>query len=359
MSWYKAAQVSVENGSKLVTVVSAEPLTGIRSHDSLEIAQFNGVDIDITYTDPATDDLIIKLVSGWPHATQTLQSAQVVPTAVNFNVGAQILEDTKNKVFTHLASYFAFGTQASGTVTFQGVGVDDSDITLRSIPQYRTDLDALENQVGGSVASVNAIDTQVNGAGGLIDQVDAAASSLLGIDTVISGYMATTEGYRDSALDARDTSEGYRDEALAFKNTTEGYRDTTIGYVTMTEGYRDEAETYKSGAVSAKNLAEQYRDEAEDFKNQAGNIAGGDFVTKSTTVNGKALSGNITIEATDLNLGSVDNTSDADKPISTSAQSALDNKANQSALDALETAIGLPALQARLDEIEILALAGL
>ena len=331
MSWYKAAQVSVENGSKLVTVVSAEPLTGIRSHDSLEIAQFNGVDIDITYTDPATDDLIIKLVSGWPHATQTLQSAQVVPTAVNFNVGAQILEDTKNKVFTHLASYFAFGTQASGTVTFQGVGVDDSDITLRSIPQYRTDLDALENQVGGSVASVNAIDTQVNGAGGLIDQVDAAASSLLGIDTVISGYMATTEGYRD----------------------------TTIGYVTMTEGYRDEAETYKSGAVSAKNLAEQYRDEAEDFKNQAGNIAGGDFVTKSTTVNGKALSGNITIEATDLNLGSVDNTSDADKPISTSAQSALDNKANQSALDALETAIGLPALQARLDEIEILALAGL
>jgi hypothetical protein len=343
MSWYKAAQVSVENGSKLVTVVSAEPLVGIRAHDSLEIAQFNGVDIETTYTDPATNDLVIKLVSAWPHATQELQAAQVVPTAVNFNGGAQILEDTKNKVFAHLASYFAFGTQATGTVTFNGVGVGDSDVTIRTIPQYQTDLDALESQVGGSVSAVTAIDTQVNGEGGLLDQVDAAADTLSTIDSTLSGYVTTAEGYRDSTASAVNLAEGFRDATLAYRDDTEGFHDLVSGWKTDVSGY-------KSASESARDLAEQYRDEAEAFKDAAGNIAGGDFVTKSTTVNGKALTNNITINPSDLGLDNVDNTSDANKPIST---------ATQAAFDALETSIALPTLQARLDEIEILALAGL
>lgn len=51
-------------------------------------------------------------------------------------------------------------------------------------------------------------------------------------------------------------------------------------------------------------------------------------VPKSTTVNGKALTSNITINKTDVGLGNVDNTSDADKPISTATQNALNNKLN-------------------------------
>ena len=46
----------------------------------------------------------------------------------------------------------------------------------------------------------------------------------------------------------------------------------------------------------------------------------------SRTVNGHALSENVEITKTDVGLGNVDNTSDADKPISTATQAALDDK---------------------------------
>ncbi len=53
-------------------------------------------------------------------------------------------------------------------------------------------------------------------------------------------------------------------------------------------------------------------------------------VDKTTTVNGKPLSGNVTLAKGDVGLGNVDNTSDASKPISTATQTALNGKANTS-----------------------------
>lgn len=48
------------------------------------------------------------------------------------------------------------------------------------------------------------------------------------------------------------------------------------------------------------------------------------------TINGETIlgAGDLTIDKTDVGLGNVDNTSDADKPISTATQTALDNKAD-------------------------------
>lgn len=51
-------------------------------------------------------------------------------------------------------------------------------------------------------------------------------------------------------------------------------------------------------------------------------------VDKTTTVNGHALSGNVTVTKSDVGLGNCDNTSDANKPISTATQKALDLKAD-------------------------------
>lgn len=48
------------------------------------------------------------------------------------------------------------------------------------------------------------------------------------------------------------------------------------------------------------------------------------------TVNGHALSGNVTVTKGDIGLGNVDNTSDANKPVSTAQQAALDAKADKS-----------------------------
>lgn len=51
-------------------------------------------------------------------------------------------------------------------------------------------------------------------------------------------------------------------------------------------------------------------------------------VSTSVTVNGHPLSGNVTVTASDLSLGNVNNTSDANKPVSTATQTALSLKEN-------------------------------
>ena len=50
-------------------------------------------------------------------------------------------------------------------------------------------------------------------------------------------------------------------------------------------------------------------------------------VPTTRQVNGHALTGNVTVTRADVGLGNVDDTSDADKPISTATQAALDLKA--------------------------------
>lgn len=63
----------------------------------------------------------------------------------------------------------------------------------------------------------------------------------------------------------------------------------------------------------------------------------GKKVDKTTTVNGKALSTNITLGKADVGLGNVDNTADLDKPISTATQTALDLKLDSADLVAVTT----------------------
>jgi len=52
------------------------------------------------------------------------------------------------------------------------------------------------------------------------------------------------------------------------------------------------------------------------------------LVTNTRTVNGHALSANVTVTASDVGLSNVDNTSDASKPVSTATQTALNLKAD-------------------------------
>lgn len=49
---------------------------------------------------------------------------------------------------------------------------------------------------------------------------------------------------------------------------------------------------------------------------------------KTITINGHALSSNVTVSKSDVGLGNVNDTADADKPVSTATQTALDGKHN-------------------------------
>ena len=58
---------------------------------------------------------------------------------------------------------------------------------------------------------------------------------------------------------------------------------------------------------------------------------------KTTTINGHALTSNVTVTKSDVGLGNVDNTTDANKPVSTATQTALNLKANTSSLSTVAT----------------------
>lgn len=60
-------------------------------------------------------------------------------------------------------------------------------------------------------------------------------------------------------------------------------------------------------------------------------------VPETRTVNGHALSGDVTVTKSDISLGNVDNTTDANKPVSTATQTALNLKASISSLSTVAT----------------------
>jgi len=60
-------------------------------------------------------------------------------------------------------------------------------------------------------------------------------------------------------------------------------------------------------------------------------------VPNTRTVNGHALTANVTVSKSDVGLGNADNTSDANKPVSTATQTALNLKADTSSLATVAT----------------------
>ena len=233
-NWYKAAQVSVTSGSKIVRVMSGESVNVINAHDSLEIGTFNGRDIAGVETEAGTGDQLIHLVDNWDVADQILQPAKVVPTAVNFNGGATALKNVTESVFAQLSSFSAFATQPNGDVTFKGATANTPDIVVHSIGEWNTILTTLGSQASGVVDNVNAIDAQVNGIGGLIEVV-------VSIDTTLQGYVSAASNSASTALNNA--------------NSTANDRTAINDWVIAVDGWKTAVEAWKTETVTAKNTA--------------------------------------------------------------------------------------------------------
>ena len=78
-----------------------------------------------------------------------------------------------------------------------------------------------------------------------------------------------------------------------------------------------------SKAINSSSITNVVSNEA--LANAAAQIAA--FVPKTRTINGKPLSGNITIDKSNVSLNNVNNTADADKPVSTAFNNAISQKA--------------------------------
>jgi hypothetical protein len=107
----------------------------------------------------------------------------------------------------------------------------------------------------------------------------------------------------------------------------EGFIDLTDGdarYVIMD----DDTVGKPNGKIMTEYAAQSAIDVIEDDLDTKLSItdAASTYVLKTTTVNGHALSSNVSITKSDVGLGNADNTSDINKPISAATQTALDSK---------------------------------
>lgn len=121
-----------------------------------------------------------------------------------------------------------------------------------------------------------------------------------GFNTLAQGYANTANTKaieaNNSAIAAADsastasshatTATNKANDASAFSLAAEGHKNTALSHANTAMGFKDQAWTF--------------REEARGYAQDAAAIVGGDFVPRSTTINGLALSGNIVLTATQL-----------------------------------------------------------
>lgn len=143
--------------------------------------------------------------------------------------------------------------------------------------------------------------------GGMGAGIDDAATdvdttwSSTKINTALAGKVSTTRTVAGKPLSA---------------NVTLAKSDVGLGNVDNTSDLAKPLSTAAQDALSGKADATA--------------LAG--YVPTARTVAGKPLSANVTLAKADVGLSNVDNTADTAKPVSTATQTALDDKANLSAL---------------------------
>jgi hypothetical protein len=135
-----------------------------------------------------------------------------------------------------------------------------------------------------------------------------------------------------TALDSKQASLGFTPEDTADKGQPEGYASLdSSGKVPPSQlpSYVDDVLEYDSLAVFPA-IGEGSKIYVDKTTNKVYRWSGSTYVYITSgavdSVNGR--NGLVVLAKTDVGLGNVDNTSDANKPVSTATQTALDNKSN-------------------------------
>lgn len=206
---------------------------------------------------------------------------------------------------------------------------------------HNTDGSLKDNVVTGSAIAPNAIDETVLGAtGGSDGQVlvkDSAATKGLSWQTPSGGTVAdastTAKGIVQLAGDLGGTAASPTVPGLAAKaNTTDVYTkgqvDTALSAKANTTALSSYVATSQVGAASGVASLDS-----------GGKVPASQLPATSGAVSSVASrTGDVVLTKSDVGLGNVDNTSDANKPVSSAAQTALDGKADTAhshTLDAL------------------------
>lgn len=139
MATYTANQVSINNGSKLVTVNSNESPESVSQGDFIQIANYPLAEINRTFLD-ANSNHIIELVKVWKHSDQITQPAIVVPTTVDFKATVDALKKANILVNDNTQAMQDWQTKL-GEVTFRNI--DETQTTIKTLKQMESDFNEL------------------------------------------------------------------------------------------------------------------------------------------------------------------------------------------------------------------------
>lgn len=143
-----------------------------------------------------------------------------------------------------------------------------------------------------------------------MDVADLPISAITGLQTEIDDINSTMAQLSNVEGGLETWAAGMTSDVSALQIDMSGKVDKIVGKGLSTEDFTS-AEKTNLGNQSGTNTGDQ-------------DLSG--LALKTTTVNGHALSSNVTVTKSDVGLGNADNTSDVNKPISTATQSALDGK---------------------------------
>lgn len=217
------------------------------------------------------------------------------------------------------------GDNIGGTVTFNIAPALDTTITLLRSLDMTQETDYIAGDPFPAEAHEDALDKQTMLIQQVQEQVDRNTQAIggeEGVDTQAPEFQANKAWKWDDGTNKKLINSTYDPDEQA---------SLAAGYATDASNSAASASGSASSALASEDKAYQWAEEAEDVPVEAGEYSAHHWAIKAagnaagvSSVNGQ--SGVIVLDKTWVGLDNVDDTSDADKPISDATQLALDDK---------------------------------
>ena len=297
-----------------VTAITEVTITQPTVNNSTITIQKNSTDVDSFTLNQSTDKTI--------NITVPTTAADVNAVAAN----ATITGATKCKI----------------TYDSKGLVTAGADLVASDIPDlsatYLTSHQSIKTLKTDNTSAQSTSSSEAIAGSGTINlhkiSKTGTFSDLVSKPTSISGY-GITDAYTKTEVDGMISSVYKPAGSVAFAslpalsdNVLGNVYNVTDAFTTTADFVEGAGKSYPAGTNVVVVNTGTTASPTYKFDVLAGFVELSGYVPTSRTVNGKALSADITLSKSDVGLGNVDNTSDADKPISTSTQNALDAKAN-------------------------------
>jgi hypothetical protein len=307
LATYKASMIS-NTSAILLRVLYSDTASMLTAYRLSLIADNASILLRMRFTDTAS------MLANYRHWGQGYLKAADITGKLNVSDTGSMLSPYLRSL-NAAASYQPIGSYATTSGLNLKVNISDTAgmlaaYRLKDIAQDAS-IAGKENALGFTAENVANKSTSTS-----LGTSDALYPSQKAVKTYVDNAITAAGGYTDEA--AQDAIGTILSGEFTYADATPLISINAIAQSKITGLISDLA-----GKISASDTASMLSHYLTAIIDQAANK-----VDKTTTVNGHALSSNVTVTKSDVGLSNVDNTSDAGKPVSTATQTALNLKVN-------------------------------